>query len=500
MFIRGLCIEILWHIGIILKISGGKIMNNLRKILFITLLLVFSTNSLSFATNWSDDIKKYKQFQSNIPKVSEEMLYPEFWIKNISHANKIIATPEEIEAYNRETINICEVVVDLENYQESFTKEELTQLINNLSKVPDSPRYNSKGEKVEKEYYDMLIENLNLEGLKEINHVRYGVTVRRTEMRTFPTYDRLFSSPEDYNIDRFMETAVYAIEPMVILHESKDGEWYFAQIYNYLAWIPVKDVAVTDRETLFQYVNRKDFLVVTGSKVNTNYNPIKQEISELQLDMGVRIPLANLEEIKEDFYGQNPAGNFVVKIPTRNENGNLEFDYALIQRTADVNLGYLPYTKANIIKQAFKFQGERYGWGGMFNGRDCSAFIMDIYRTMGVKLPRNSSEQGKLAAGIYQEFSETMTLDERQKIFNKLEPGTGLYMSGHAMLYLGKYKGEHYMIHDFSGFYTKVNDKIVYRNVWEVTVTPLSILTYSNGTYKTYMEALFGAREFRLHK
>jgi len=190
----------------------------------------------------------------------------------------------------------------------------------------------------------------------------------------------------------------------------------------------------------------------------------------------------------------------VVKIPTRDDNGNLKFEYALIPRNADVNLGYLPYTKANIIKQAFKFQGERYGWGGMFNGRDCSAFIMDIYRSMGIKLPRNSSEQGKLAAGIYHEFPKTMTLRERQKIFDKLEPGTGLYMSGHAMLYLGKYKGEYYMIHDFSGFYTKENNKMVFKNVWEVAVTPLSLLTYTDETYKTYMEALYGVREFILEK
>ncbi len=470
-------------------------------VLLFTLLLAFSSNSLHFSVDSrGDDIKKYEQFQSNIPKVTEEMLYPEFWIKNTSKADKIICTPEEIEAYNKETIRVCETVVDLQNYKESFTREELTQLIENLSKVPDSPRYNSKGEKVGKEYYDLLIKNLNLEGIKDINEVKYAITIRRTDMRTFPTYDRLYSSPGDYNIDRFMETAVYPLEPMIILHESKDGEWYFAQIYNYLAWIPEKDVAISDKETLFEYLNREDFLVVTGRRVYTNYNPLAPEISELQLDMGVRVPLATKNEIEEDINGQNPAGNFVVKIPTRDDNGNLKFEYALIPRNADVNLGYLPYTKANIIKQAFKFQGERYGWGGMFNGRDCSAFIMDIYRSMGIKLPRNSSEQGKLAAGIYHEFPKTMTLRERQKIFDKLEPGTGLYMSGHAMLYLGKYKGEYYMIHDFSGFYTKENNKMVFKNVWEVAVTPLSLLTYTDETYKTYMEALYGVREFILEK
>ena len=476
-------------------------MKKLRNILVITLLLAFSSNPFSFIRNIKErDNKKYKQFQSNIPRVTEEMLYPDFWLKNTKKAKRLIATPEEIEAYNMETINISETVVDLEAYRESFTKEELIGLIKNLSQLPASPGYNSKGEKVDKEHYELLIENLNIEGIKDINEVRYGIAVRRTEMRTFPTYESLHISPEDYNIDKFMETAVYPLEPMAILHESKDKKWYFAQIYNYLAWIPVKDVAIADKKILFEYLNREDFLIVTGRRVYTNYNPLVPEISELQLDMGVRLPLALEAEIKEDIYGQNPAGNFVVKLPKRNEKGYLEFVYGLIPRTADVNIGYLAYTRENIIKQAFKFQGERYGWGGMFNGRDCSSFIMDIYRTMGIKLPRNSAEQGKQAAGVYFSFPEAMPLKERQKILDKLKPGTALYMAGHVMLYLGKYKGEYYMIHDLSGFYEKINNKMVFKNVWEVAVTPLSLLTYVDGKYKTYFEALYGAREFILEK
>lgn len=474
-------------------------MKKIKGILIITIAFIMTFTSMGYAAN--TDIAEYKQFESNVPNVTEDMLYPEFWVENISKANKVIATPEEIEVYNNENIKVCEPVVDLENYKESFTKQELVELIEDLSSPSTYPRYNSNGEQVGEDYYNELIQNLNLDGLDDVNHVRYGITVARTEMRNFPTYDRLYSSPNDYNIDRLMETAVYPIEPMIILSESQDGEWYLAQIYNYLAWIPVKDVAIAaDKDILFDYINNENFLVVTGKRVYTNYNPQKPEISELQLDMGVKAPLAKKDEIKENFYDQNPAGNFVIKIPTRNTDGNLVFDYALIQRLDDVSMGYLPYTKANIIKQAFKFQGERYGWGGMFNGRDCTAFVLDIYRTMGIKIPRNSSEQGKLAAGLFHDMPEDMKLEEREKMFDKLEPGTGLYMSGHAMIYLGKYKDEYYMIHDFSGFYTENEGELTYNSTWEVAVTPLSILKSSGDNYITYMEALYGAREFILEK
>lgn len=469
-------------------------MKKTRVILIFSLVFVLVASSIVFANQ--NDITTYKQFESSVPNVSEDMLYPEFWIKNTSSADKIIATPEEIAKFNEVNVQEVAPLVNLENYQESFTKDELTELITGLSSPSSSKRYDSNGNLVGKEYYDTLIANLNLEGLSDVNNVRYGIAVRRTEMKTFPTYDRLYSSPADYNIDRLMETVAYPTEPMIILYTSKDGQWYFAQMYNYLAWIPAKDVAITDKAELFSYVNREPFLVVTASKINASYNPKNADLSELRFDMGTRLPLATAGEVKDAFYDQNPAGNFVIKVPTRNQEGNLVFDYVLISRSADVSLGYLPYTKANIISQAFKLQGERYGWGGMFNGRDCTAFMMDIFRTMGVELPRNSSEQGKQMVSKYYDMPSTMTLEERKEIFDKMEPGTGLYMSGHAMLYLGEYKGEYYMIHDFSGFSAlNGNGELINYSNWQVTVTPVTVLR-SDG--KTYMEALYGAREFVL--
>jgi len=52
----------------------------------------------------------------------------------------------------------------------------------------------------------------------------------------------------------------------------------------------------------------------------------------------------------------------------------------------------LPFTRANLLRQAFRFLGERYGWGHDYQGRDCSGFVSEVYRSMGVQLPRNTSD------------------------------------------------------------------------------------------------------------
>ncbi|MBE8952518.1 MAG: C40 family peptidase, partial [Quinella sp. 1Q7] len=55
----------------------------------------------------------------------------------------------------------------------------------------------------------------------------------------------------------------------------------------------------------------------------------------------------------------------------------------------------LPCTENNLIRQAFRFLGEGYGWGGLEDGVDCSAFVQDVYRSVGIELPRDADRQAK---------------------------------------------------------------------------------------------------------
>ncbi|MBU3158425.1 SH3 domain-containing protein [Clostridium frigoris] len=438
--------------------------------------------------------KVYSLFYSSIPGLKEEMLYPKYWMKYDNMAC-VIMKKQDIEIYNRSNVIANGPIVDLENYKECFSRQELIDKINIVSILPKHEMFNEDELLLDSKYYKELVDNCNICGIKNINSITYGITVRKTMMRTFPTYDRAFKNGDNYEFDRFQETAVYPVEALVIIFESKDSEWYLAQMYNYLAWIPKKDIAIIKKEELFNYLNTKDFIVTIGKRVFTSYNPLNNQLSEVKLDMGIRIPLANIDEIKADVYGQNATGNYVVKFPTRSNSGKVKFKLALIARNEEISVGYLPYTRENIIVNAFKFLGERYGWGGMFNSRDCTSFIMDIYRSMNIKLPRNAEQQGKLCVGNFYEINESMTVGERKKILDKLKPGVGVYMDGHGMIYLGKENGKHYIIHNFSGFYKEVSGgSLKYYKVREVMVSPLCIGLSADG--KTYIEGLYGARDF----
>lgn len=399
----------------------------------------------------------------------------EFWIEKLRNKDMLLMDREGIEEYNNKSLTKVEGLMDLKTHEATIERADLISLIESISTVPGEERYNKNGEVMDKEYFKGLLENLNLDGLEDLNYIQYGITIDRTNIRTFPTYEPSYNKRGEVEFDRFQETAVYPLEPLIIYSQSKDGDWYFARIYNYVGWIPRDKVVLGSKEDIINYTERESFLVVIDRQIN---------ILGKLYDMGVRIPL---KEEKEDSY--------IILLPEANLNGVFQPVERKIPKSLGLNLGYLPYTRENIISQAFKFKDEPYGWGGLNNTRDCSAFIGDIYRSFGLKLPRNTQDQGPKSLGQEIEFNHLGTYEEKLEKLEKTPPLSVLYMPGHAMLYLGKDGDEHFIIHQFAGYYEEKNGELEYVNMMKTAVTPITIKT--NGG-KTYLESVYLAKEFVL--
>lgn len=412
-----------------------------------------------------------------IPGTKLEMLDAEYWIRKIPDADSLIMTQNDIMKFNQKIVEKCDSVYDLKSYRDSFTYDELLSLIKEY-KLPEKEMYFRNGETVKRDFYNYIADSLNITEIKEVNPVQYGITIRKTSLRSFPTEIAVYSRKGDIEFDRFQETSCYAIEPVVVLHESKDKKWYFVQMYNYRGWVKATDIAIAkDKGEVFDYLDADDFIVITGNHVRTQSNPYDDDVSEIQFDMGTRIPLE--KDMPDSVANQSIYGNYVVKLPSRDDKGNLVFKDGLISIKEDVHQGYIPYTRANVLNQAFKLIGDRYGWGDSFNGRDCSSFIMYVYKTFGFRLPRNADEQEK-CPGIVHKFADGLTLDERIKVFGMIKPGAVIYMPGHAMMYVGMDGGVPYIIHDFTGYGAKNGDKYDFMPVNEVMVTS-SLLPTSMG-------------------
>ena len=152
--------------------------------------------------------------------------------------------------------------------------------------------------------------------------------------------------------------------------------------------------------------------------------------------MGARLPFVEKTESR-----------YAVTLPWRAPDGSLKFVTGYIRKEADVSVGFLPYTARNLYRQVFKLEGYPYGWGDLFDGRDCSRLVMDVFSTFGFNMPRNSRRQAAFnPAGR----KDTKGLSEKDRISILKNLGNRpalLYMPGHIMLYLGTVDGRVYAIH-----------------------------------------------------
>ena len=332
----------------------------------ITLVFVFITgiNITACSSVKPSDAERVSNTEqvSDVVGVTEAHLHPSHW-EGRSEQRNVIMNEKAISQFNQQLFNRNSLVMDPLSMDPSLSKQRVLSLIDQISSVPSSKRFYRDGTPLEKKHFDEYLANLNKAKVKESYDTQWGLVVKRSSLRTFPTTDRVFNSGMDTDLDRFQETAVFPGEAVAIIHESADNNWLLVRNYNYLAWVPKLAVAVGAKQDIAEFVQTQQFLMVTGDKVFTNYVPNNSAISQVQLDMGVKLPLVTDIDLKGQLHGQNPFASYVVKLPVRNEEGKLTFSLALIARNQDVNIGYLTFTKDNIITQAFKFLGERYGWG-----------------------------------------------------------------------------------------------------------------------------------------
>ena len=234
------------------------------------------------------------------------------------------------------------------------------------------------------------------------------------------------------------------------------------QSYNYSGWISRFNVGLTDKRTWLQYAKPNDFLVVTDAKYVLHLGK-----NELLYQQGARINL-----VKEE-----PA-LYTVEVPVRQPNGNLSKARLQVPKVSKaVHKGYLPYTSNNIVSSAFKYYGMPYGWGGLKDSVDCSALVLNAYRTVGMYLPRNTDEQAN-TAGI-RNLLEGLDNAQRLSVIRDLQPGACLYMDGHVVMYIGQINGAPYSIHALGSHYVKG----VRQREMQVVVSDLTLQRSSGNSF-----------------
>ncbi|MBU3101965.1 MULTISPECIES: C40 family peptidase [Clostridium] len=410
-------------------------------------------------------------------KFPDFMKKASFWMKDITDAKKTILSTDEIKKFNDNLKLKITSLYDLDRIDDTISSKTLIKHIQSY-KLPMKDMYDINGELLHNDYFKKIIGNTNLEEIKDFTLIKYGMSIRKTSVRSFPVNTPAFSSIEHSkinNFDRFQETSCFPFEPVLILHQSADKQWYFVNIYNYFGWVKTEDIAVaTDKEEVFEYARSKDFLMVIAKETTLTLNKKSSSPITIKCGMGTRLCYLNNNE-------SNLVHDYKIRFPTRGSRGNILFKTGIISENKDIIKGNLPYTRYNIINQALKFIGTPYDWGDKFSGKDCSSFILTIYKCFGILLPRNDDQQENSFVNDVNSivFNKDDILNKRYSKIDKLKPGAAIFMQGHVMMYLGKYKETHYMVHSFSQYSVKKGSSYETRTALVVAISNVELSTTS---------------------
>ncbi|MCM2264583.1 MAG: SH3 domain-containing protein [Desulfuromonadales bacterium] len=290
--------------------------------------------------------------------------------------------------------------------------------------------------------WQQLVSSLQRESYPSL--ARPAITVRNTVCRVFPTARPFFLDPsragEGFPFDYFQNSALWAGTPLLVTHVSVDGAWFFAETGFVAGWLPAQDLAWADEPFRSAYQ--------TGQ-----YAALLRDEVTLRSAAGEFLTLTHLGAIFPVV--AQDATSLQLLVPVRDADG------AAVVRTAALAQELatrkpLPLQPGRIAELADHMLGQAYGWGGLFENRDCSATLRDLFTPFGIWLPRNSAEQAK-SGGT---FHDLANLDNAAKRDYLLQYGVPFYtlvwLKGHVGLYLGTdpASGEPLLLHNLWGVRT----------------------------------------------
>lgn len=399
-----------------------------------------------------------------IPGTLPEMNSPGFWIGRHPFPDRTILDEQQIEALNHAIRTDLKISYDLSSYPAVYPgKELLTALNRDLEGISRLQLYRSCGTPVSRTLLSSLKHNMDTGKIPAEIKVGFGFMARSAYMRALPILEGFYRARVKRDFDHLQTSILNIGTPVAVLHASADGRFRYVVAPHGEGWTESSRIVPCSFESLRDYLQKPDFVVVTSAKGDIYLNREMTEFHD-RARMGQRFPL--IRELDD---------RVEIGIPSTARGGEAPFISAFI-RKREVNRGYLPYTPRTIILQAFEFLNDPYGWGDMHGEPDCSSFIRGVFATVGIELPRNSAFQSRSGRPLGA-FERDLSPERKIELLNQYAVGgiTLLKMPGHIMLYLGSVDGSPYIIHGLYGYRDCLGKKEVFRVVNRIVITDLNL-------------------------
>lgn len=358
--------------------------------------------------------------------------------------------PQNIEYYTKD-IKIKDIS-GLHNYFEKkyfrVWNEDITDDVSSIMWAFKSfTATNSFGENLKPhndDFFKSLRDNSNFDSFKSVN--RKAMTIRYTNLRAMPSIRPILKDPslagEGFPFDYLQNSSIHANEPIIVSHYSKDKEWVFVFSSYASGWIKSYEAAFLDDTQASELQNSQKVFIV---KENI---PIYDEEGVFLFKSKIGMLFALLAE---------DENSYTIRVVSSAQNNKaIMLKSKISKETAFLGSQNIDANKLDIVvNELYK---NNYGWGGIYEQRDCSSMIRDMFTPFGMWLPRNSYQQSRVGKVI-----DLKGLSNEEKIQtikqNAIPFETLLYRKGHIVLYVGTYNNEIIVFHNTWGVRTKENGK-----------------------------------------
>jgi len=409
--------------------------------------------------------KMYYSAPTELPHVHAAMKTPGFWIGRHPHPDDVVLTPKEIEKLNLHIQNELKLTKDISQFPAEIAGKELeASLEQALKEFQQNRLYLNNGCLARSGFYRAVRSQMNHVTIGGNVVVKFGFTIYPADQRLLPIWGPLYKIPGDVDFDEVQNSGLDVATPLAILHTSADGQWYYVESPLSSGWVETEKVVVCSRKAMKDYCSQTPFAVVIVCKADMYADPSLTKYYDY-VPMGVRLPIGKKKE----------AESIEVLVPFKAAKGEFCLKSVFV-RKRDIHKGYLPYTPRQTISEAFEQLNSPYGWGDIYGERDCSRFIQQIFATVGIRMPRNSGQQGQVGH-LVGEFD--MNVPEAEKlhyIYGEAVGGITLLQfknQGHIALFLGFAGGRPYIIHATWGYHQRVGWWDTVRVINRVAVTDL---------------------------
>lgn len=387
----------------------------------------------------------------------------DYWTGKNKPGEAVFIATDDLDRLNLQIMQkSANTLIDLAKYPDKVYTQWLKNKITATIEIgkfqgAEVPKLFKNGTALTEFSYAQAKKNTGVDELPAASEVRYALTINRTNLRLLPEDAGWFESADDKHYDQLQATVLDPCEPLAVLINSKDNQFVFVESRYYAGWVKPNELAFTDKATWMKYAAPKSYLTVLASR-----KTIPQGKAYYQ--MGGKV-LLRADDLQKD-------GTWAITMPNVDANGTIVEQAYNIPNDNAVVKGALACSENNLIRQAFRFLGEDYGWGGLNNGVDCSSFVQDVYRSVGIELPRDTSRQEKVMTRSIS--LKGMTHAQRLEIIKKAKPGSLMFAPGHVMLYLGNdANGEPLVIHSISSYFTLNDGQVAKQYVRKILVSDL---------------------------